>query len=254
MPQSEGPAKNLELFQKALSFNTYGNPEIREQFLNAASETINLNIPVEVKEKFIILGREEMQKQIDKDPLNLRHQVFMGSFLNRLRLYNDALPYLEKALVISPKRQQTHFEFVTNYLNSNQVPKALDFAKKAFELDKNFNIPRLIYVTTLIYAGEQEFAESLLIEKFGTAVFGDERLARAYFDVSEMQKSILIWKKLIESNPNNIQYRTSLAGAYLGGGLRKEAVNEIRKAIEIEPNFKEQGEFFIREIEAGRNP
>ena len=58
----------------------------------------------------------------------------------------------------------------------------------------------------------------------------------------------------VEVNPNDTQSRTSLAAVYLAAGLRAEAVIELRKAIENDPAFKEQGEFFIQEIEAGRNP
>ena len=34
----------------------------------------------------------------------------------------------------------------------------------------------------------------------------------------------------------------------------KPSKNEIQKAIDIDPVFKDQGEFYIKEIKAGRNP
>jgi O-antigen ligase/tetratricopeptide (TPR) repeat protein len=253
-PQAEGPAKNLELYKKALSYNTYGNQEIREQLVSASNAVITLDVPVQVKEQFVLAAREEMQKQIDENPMSARHQVFMGSFLNRLRLYGDAVPYLEKALEISPKKQQIYFELITNHIASNQVPKAIEYAKKAFELDKNFDVARNIYAVSLIYGGNSVEAEKLITERYGEPIVGDDILARAYFDVGEYKKSIAVWKKAIESDPNNLQYRTSLAAVYLASGLREESVNELQKAIEINPEFKAQGEFFIKEIQAGRNP
>jgi tetratricopeptide (TPR) repeat protein len=253
-PQEEGAEKNLTFFKKALSYNTYGNQEIRERLLFSTSKLVNADIPQEMKEKFVILSQEEMQKQIDSNPISVRHLSLMTSFLNGVRLYNEAVPYLEKALELSPKKQQTYFEYITNRLNLRKFDEAVDLAKTAFELDENFDDAQKIYATALIYAGQSQVAESLILERYDEEVVGDDRIARAYFEKGQINKSILSWQKLIEEEPNNIQLRTSLAATYLADGFRKEAVEQLRKAIEIDPNFKEQGEFFIREIEAGRNP
>jgi len=58
----------------------------------------------------------------------------------------------------------------------------------------------------------------------------------------------------VEENPFNPQIRLSLAASYLAVGNRIQSILEIEKIIELDPDFKDQGEFFIREIRAGRNP
>jgi O-antigen ligase/Tfp pilus assembly protein PilF len=253
-PQEEGVEKNLDLFKKALSYDTYGNQEIRERLTSSIPNLVNADIPQEMKEAFVILGQEEMQKQIDSNPISVRHLSLMAGFLDRIKFYNEAVPYLEKAIELSPKKQQTYFEYVSNRLSLRDFDKAIDLAKTAFELDENFDDARKIYATVLIYAGQSLAAEDLISERYGEEIVGDDRLAKAYFEKGQINKSILSWQKLIEEKPNNLQPRTSLAAVYLAGGFRVEAVEELRKAIEMDPNFKEQGEFFIREIEAGRNP
>jgi len=253
-PQQEGVERNLEYYKKALSYNTYGNQEIREQLLSATNSVINLDVPQELKEQFATLSRDEMLKQIETAPDSARAQIFMGSFLNRVKLYDQAIPFLETALELSPKKQSIYFELVTNYLNSGQTSKAVEFAKKAYELDKTFDAARTIYATALIYDKQVDLAESVIEERFGEKIIADEKLARAYFETGEIQKSIASWTKLIEQSPDNLQYRMSLGATYLGGGMRQEAIAEIQKAIEVNPAFKEQGEFFIKEIQAGRNP
>jgi len=252
--QQEGITKNLEFYEKALSYNTYGNQEIREQIVTTAIQAINLNIDPQIKEQFSTFARAEMQKQIDENPTSVRHQLFMGSYLNRLGLSNEALPYLEEALKFSPKKQQIYFDFVSSFLNTNQTDKAVEIAREAFELDERFNDARIIYAISLIYNNQSNLAEEIIKEQFENIITGDERLARAYFNTGQFEKTILVWQELLDQNPNNVQHITALAATYLEAGLREEAMNELRKAIEIDPSFKEQGEFFIKEIQAGRNP
>jgi len=37
-------------------------------------------------------------------------------------------------------------------------------------------------------------------------------------------------------------------------GERQKAIEQLEKVIEIEPKFKQQGEYYINQIRAGRNP
>jgi len=46
----------------------------------------------------------------------------------------------------------------------------------------------------------------------------------------------------------------SLGAAYLQIGQRQKAIDEIQKSIDLDENLKEQREFYIKEIKAGRNP
>ena len=58
----------------------------------------------------------------------------------------------------------------------------------------------------------------------------------------------------MEQNPSNAQYRVSLAAGYLRINERMKAIEQLQKSIEIESKFKQQGEYYINEIKAGRNP
>ncbi|MFH1413219.1 MAG: tetratricopeptide repeat protein, partial [bacterium] len=75
-----------------------------------------------------------------------------------------------------------------------------------------------------------------------------------YVEIGNFQKVTAIWEILIEQNPDNAQYRVSLAASYLQIGEREKAIEQLEKAIELEPKFKQQGEYYINEIRAGRNP
>ena len=82
----------------------------------------------------------------------------------------------------------------------------------------------------------------------------DERVMRAYAAKGKFNKLALLWEKAIERQPNNPQFHLSLAAIDIQIGKREDAIKELEQVIELNPDFKEQGEFYIQEIRAGRNP
>jgi tetratricopeptide (TPR) repeat protein len=97
-------------------------------------------------------------------------------------------------------------------------------------------------------------AEDILKEKYGTDIIPDLKLIDAYASIDRIDKIVKLWEVIIEKNQSNPQYRVGLAASYLRLERRPEAIEQIQKAIELQPTFKEQGEYYISEILAGRNP
>jgi Flp pilus assembly protein TadD len=77
---------------------------------------------------------------------------------------------------------------------------------------------------------------------------------QAFADKQRFADIVEIGKMKVATDPNNPQFHMSLAGAYLKMGKRADAITEIKKVIELAPEFKETGEFYIKEIQAGRDP
>ena len=84
-------------------------------------------------------------------------------------------------------------------------------------------------------------------------VIADEQLLNAYGRIGNWKKVKDIWEFFIKNDEDNVQYRVSLAAAYLKVGERQKAIETIRQAISISNDFKEQGEALIREIQAGKS-
>lgn len=253
-PYQEGVTKNLEWYEKTLTYNSIGGQEVKEQLLMAASTVGRGDYDIDIKQKFFDLARGEMQKQIDRQPNDARLQVFMGSFLNTFGAHDDSLVYLNKARSLSPNKQAILFELGNSYLLNGKFEKALEVFKEAYELEKNFGQARRIYAIGAIYAGRNDIVEELLVPVYGTTIISDDRIVQAYFDTGQFDKVLAIWQLRVKNEPENPQYRVSLAATYLKIGNRISAISELEKAIELNPEFKEQGEFLINEIRAGRNP
>lgn len=242
-------------FERALSYNSFGSPEAREHFTNFAVQAISQqNLGDDFKAKVFNAASAEMEKQIEQSPGDIRYMIFLGALYNKGKQYDKAINILQKAVELSPKKQQLYFELGSSYLNIQEYKKAVEVLKTAFELEPSFDDARKIYATALIFDGQEEAASEILREKYGTDIIADERLLRAYSERKNFFMVAAIWEKLIKNNPDNAQYRVSLAASYMQIGERQKAIEQLQKAIEIEPKFKQQGEYFINEIKAGRNP
>lgn len=252
-PQNEGLSKNLEYFKKALTYGSFGDSEIREQLVQSAVKISTSDASPEIKQAFFDFTVSEMKRQLAKTPNDARYHLFTGSMLTAFRQYDEGLKGLKKASELSPNKQSIRFEIIGNLINSGKLSEALSLAKETFELETSSNPSRVVYAVAAIYTKDNKLADEILAPIQGT-VFIDDRIISAYAFTKQFNKIIPIIKQRIIDDPNNIQNHISLASAYLGSGQRENAITEVQKAIEINPQFKEQGEYFIKEIKAGRNP
>jgi len=253
--QSEGLGKNLEYFKQALARNSFGTQEIREQLVTVANRMTTLQgVDPSLRQEFYTLARTEMQEQIDRVPNDARFDLFMASLFDTYRQYPEAVPYLKKALELSPKKQITLFEAGSNLLNQGNTAEALQAFKTAYELEPKYRDAGLLYAIGLIYSGDMAAANKLLTETYGTLLVFDQRLIQAYARRGEYNKIVAILEKASESSPGDWQVRISLAAGYQALGKRAQAIEELQKAAELNPEIKTQTDFYISELRAGRDP
>jgi O-antigen ligase/Tfp pilus assembly protein PilF len=220
--QKEGPAKNLEYFQKALNQNTFANPEILEQMLSLTPRIVSMDgVDMKIKQDFVNATLAQAEKQIKETPNDARYQFFVGGFLSSLQQYEMALPYLEKAVELSPNKLTMLFQLTDCLLNLGQNTKALEIAKKAYDLVPAYEEGKMNYISALIRNGKELDAKKLL----WTATTGSEKVVRAY---------------LLN------------ASDFLKAGNKNSAVIEVQKAMKIAPGFEAQGKEVIDGIWAGK--
>lgn len=249
-PQREGVAGNLEYYKKALSYNSYANQEIREQLMQFTIRIKDLNLDANVKKKLFELAKTEAGKEIERDPQNARMEVFLGSFLSRYGQYDEGLKHLRKALELSPKKLSIRIEIGSHYINTKQYDKAFEIFKETYELEPRYARTKELYALSAIYVGKDELARELL----GADIIANRNFLNAYRQMGQMSKVIQVCEEFVREEPNNPQYHISLAAAYFENGQNAQSIAEIEKAIELDPNFKSQGEKFIQDIRAGKRP
>lgn len=245
---------SFSAFQKALSRNSFGSSETREQLSSFAQQILPIpGLDNNFKQKVFDFTVSEMKKQSNQSPNDIRYMVFLGVIYNKAGQYDGAIDILQKAIKLSSKKQQLYFELGTSYLNKGEYAKGFEILKKSFELDPEFFEARKIYAVAAIFAGKDGLAEELM-KDYGGTIVTDERFLTAFNERKMFDKVAAIWEKFVEENPENAQYRVSLAASYLQVEKRQKAIEQLQKAIELEPRFKQQGEYYINEIQAGRNP
>ena len=242
----------LSSFDKVFSYRTFGTGEAREQlvqYTNAilASEGIPEKDKVKVVEKTIL----ELKKQTEENPNSARIYVMLGNIYGSAGLLDDALKTLEKALELSPKKQQIHFLVADAYLKKNDAQKAFEIIKKPYESDPTYKEAAKNLALVAIITGKQDFAEDLLEKTYGSSIVADEQLVNVYGRVGNWRKVKDIWELFSRQDDDNVQYRVSLAAAYLKLGERDKAIEVLREAMKISQAFKAQGEALIKQIQAG---
>lgn len=254
-PQAKGVGENLSFYKQAFARETIGTQETAEQAVQAAlTVAVSQQVPQDTRAEFVSFAEQAMGREIARAPDDARLRMFLGGFYNRLGRYADALTHMEKAHALSPNKQTIAFELANSYLSTGKNNEALGLLKRVFESAPENGTARVAYAAAAIYAQQFALAEELITASADTNLKTDERLVKAYFAAKQYQKVIALLKFRLEKDPGNAQVHVSLAAAYLSNGNRAEAVAELQKTIELNPDFKQQGEYYISEIRAGRNP
>ena len=253
----DGVSANLEYFKNVFALNTFGSGEAREQLIQKTIQMKGVdpkNVPTEVRQQFLNLANEQMLIQVKQSPTDVRYELYLGSFLSSFAEYDEAVKHLTRAVELSPNKQMVLFEIASAYINKGDPASALPYLERAYEGAPEYPEAVVIYATGLIYSGQVKEGEALLMEKYGTILVPDNRILSAYSYRQMYDRVISILKGQIAKSPDDQQLRLSLAGEYLRAGQRENAVSEIEFIISKNPSFKDQGQYYINEIRAGRNP
>lgn len=250
---SNGQNTNLILsdFENVFAYNTFGTGEAREQMVQYANVALVSEISKEDKIKIFEKTVAELKKQIDDNPNSARIYLMLGNLYGSAGLLDEALKILESALKLSPQKQQIYFLIADVYLKKNDLEKTFETIKIAYELDPTFKEAAKNLAIVAIVNKKQGFAEDLIKKTYGSPVIADEQLLNAYGRVGNWEKVKDIWELFVKNDDDNVQYRVSLAAAYLKVGQRQKAINLIYETIKMNQDFKAQGESLIKQIQSG---
>ena len=148
--------------------------------MQTTGRIVSTGAPQDMKQKFILLARDEMGKQIKETPDDMRYELLIGSFLNSVGAPDEAIAHLERAIELSPSKQSTYFELANSYLGKGQYDKALLTMKTAYEIEPKNGTARDIYAVIAIYNKNFDLAKELLVPVYGTIAVPDDRFIQAF--------------------------------------------------------------------------
>ncbi len=249
-PQAGGVSKNLELFKKTFSYNSFGNAEAVEQLVQAAVSIAGSQASDKDKQDFVVYAKQKMDEKIAQSPTDARYLMFAGSFMSRLGQYDEAIKYLERALEASPKKQTIYFELASAYLGKKDTAKMSELLKAAYDLEPSSKESQVLYAVSAIYSNNSSALKEMT-DKVGTEnLINDNRIVQAYAAVGNINSVISILSVRIEKNPSNIENYKMLAYYYLTLGQKQKAIDVLRSAITANPGFKQEGETYIEQIKS----
>jgi len=249
-PQKEGPEKNLQLFKEVYDYNSFGSTEATEQLLSVTAQIGSSPVALAVKQGFYDFAQQKILEKIAQSPHDARYLVMGGSFFNHFKNYDEAIKYLNQALAESPNKQSIYFELGSAYLGKGDSQKAFDLFKQAYDLKPDSQESKIVYALGAIYSKNVPVLNEIIPQIDHNSIISDGRFLKAYADIGDYPIVILILTERLTKDPESVQTKISLASAYATVGQKQKAISLIREIIVAQPDFKTQGEEYIKQIES----
>lgn len=252
---AENKVASTQTFTKPLENYSLGFPEavehVSQSFINVVPKT---EASDEFKTDVFNIIDASFKKLLENKPYDVRNRILYGMFLSQLGMYEQSLLQLEEAIKYSPNKQSIYVEKGSELVLLGKPLEALPIFKKAYELEPSYEETLFTYAMGAIYAKDFVLAEELIQKIPEDKLISDNRYVGALFSVGRYNEAIKVLTERIGKDPTNRSNRISLASIYLQIGMREAAISQIQEIIKTDPSFKEQGEYYISEIQAGRNP
>jgi O-antigen ligase/tetratricopeptide (TPR) repeat protein len=272
--QAPSPDVQYTAFDRALKRGSFGTQEIREQFVRVTQSTLqDPSFAQKIAAQYRTLAPQEQQKKVEETrnafasraekeieaqaaetPDDVRILVFQSAFYRTVGKSDKAKEVLLRAIDLSEEKQQTHFELGLTLLQEGKVADALKRLSTAFELEPKNTQGRMLNAAAAIYAGDTALRDSLITPEYKDEYSKNDIVLRALYDTRQYDELVTIIEDRIEENTNDVQLRVSLAAVLREQGKTKQAIAAIEKAMTDFPDFKSQGETYIRDLAADKTP
>ncbi len=244
------PETMLTSFETALSRNSFGNQEIREQMMQRIqSAAAQPEITADFRQRAFTRVEEELKKQSEEKPGDARVELFLSVFYRTVGDYERAAEQLAVARALSPKKQVTIFEQGFNELDRGNTAASLALFKEAYDLAPAFTTARVHYANAALVADNVDLWRELMgtgEEKRAYAL--NDNAIRTVYTKKLYPELIEMFKTRIEVYPQVPQERANLAYIYDEMGQSADAIEVLRQAIVDIPSFKSEAEQFITNI------
>ncbi len=263
----------VDAFKKSLSYDYLGKTETREQLAQYVfGGGFGKNASPQLVNDAIQLALSEAEANVVVNSQDARAHIFLGALYSRVNtgspdtqkeFLKKSIDTLQKALTISPNKQQIYFELSDVYLRTGDVESALRTAQAVYDLEPQYPLAQTQLAALYILSGKQGLADALLLKERGTVDPPDPVIADTYSrlisdaytknDVVRVQsyskRLINVLKGLIAGNPENIEYRKRLASIYflVGDTVNFNAI--LTETITLYPNSKADIEAFIKQVQ-----
>jgi O-antigen ligase len=244
IPQKDGN-KILDIYQNIFDKKTLGNTEASIRLLSDARPFI-MGDDQSLKNRYLELSSKvgsEFENSND-----VRRLETYGGFLLQTGNIQKSIEVLEKAQFLAPDRQNNLYTLGMAYINNQEFEKAKEVFKHAYEVLPENQKAKTYYGAVLLLAGDK--AGNELIKGYS---YKDSLFLAVFARAKQYKEVIKIREQLQKDNPTDYQNQVSLAVMYSLDKQNLKAIQLLREVQKAVPDFKAQGDYLIKEIQAGRS-
>ncbi|HVU80090.1 MAG TPA: O-antigen ligase family protein [Candidatus Paceibacterota bacterium] len=246
------PEKQLAAYKLALQGGELGRQETTEQLLQFANaQGASSSASPALKQEAFAAAKAAGDAMIAQRKNDARLEFFSGLFYAQFGQYDDALAHLNKAIDLSPGKQQILFTLGQAYLQKGDNAKGVAAFKQAFDSAPDYDQARMAYAGALYYLGQTAQGDALLKERFGTTIVDNDQLIQIYQSVKLYDRVVAIWEERVKNNPDDMNTHLQLASAYFSAGQSAKTIEELQKVAKLNPSAAAQVQSLISQIQSG---
>lgn len=248
----------LAKFKEAYDIGTFGLPEVAMRAQDIAVKLIvDTSAPDQIRQQFVETAVDGMKRSLELEPINARFMMILSSvYLSSANPTNsylaDADLLLQRAMELSPTRQELYFYTGQLRIFQGRLDEALALFKKAVELNDQVGLSHWNYGVIAIGLNRKELGESEIkrARELGHPfqLADIKQLINAYDKTSDWPKIISLYQEWISQMPNDAAPYAGLAATYARSGDKQKAKEAALKAIEVNPSYQAEAEQFIKSL------
>lgn len=246
-------------FKESLSYDVPGKYEYRHrlaQYVLEYASTRRIDVSLQEALSYSI---GEVKKNADADSLDYLPLLYLSRLHITLGKDNPASPdndaalaYSLKALDLAPQFVRTYYEIGQAYLNKKDRDKAVEYFRRAAELNPEVGISFWYWGVIELDRGNVKEGLALVEEAFEKGYSGTVndylRVANAYAKDNNILAVVRIYERIVTVDSKNPQHYASLAAAYARVGRIDDAVSATRKAVALDSSFFLEAQAFVRSL------
>ncbi len=242
-------------FKDALSYNSFGNKEAREQIMSTAPHFMTKGVAQEKRVEWYNFAVTESQKQFaqDNDPRTL---IILGGFYASLGSYDNAIKTFEEADKLFPNKPTLLVTLARIYSANKNDLKAKEILNRVIGMVPEYGEAKSVLAEILVKEGDLKSAKEILIQNStSTYPVVSENTVQAFATRGDWNFVADMLKVRILKMGTNLTYENnmSLVVAYMKAGRKDEALSELG-AIKIRfPEKATTTDSQIEVLKAGGN-
>ncbi len=164
-----------------------------------------------------------------------RLELFASGLYAQFGQTEQAISHAQRALELSPGKQQILFQLGLSYINAGDENKALEAFKQAYDEAPENSQALVYYAMGHYYNGARDAGDKLIAERFGSTIVDNDQILGVYNNLKYYDRVIAIWKLRVQKNPKDFNTNLSLASALYASGDKAATVAQLKAMQQLDP-------------------